>query len=130
MFVRLRRIRRSQQVEIKLYNQKRSIFMIAFEAEVPLFLLIGFTVVAILSFVALVMLFIRCRNVNLLFFLMQLLFLVLTFKWLFGLITVADNHPMLTEECSLRVGLAGICWTISTLFMFIGIYRITRKKEK
>lgn len=103
--------------------------MIAFEAEVPLFLLVGFTAVAILSFVALFVLFIRYRNLNLLFFLVQLLFLILAFRYLFGLITVADNHPMLTEECSLRVGLAGICWAFSMLFMFIGIYRITRKKE-
>ena len=103
--------------------------MIAFEAEVPLFLLVGFTIVAILSFVALLVLFIRSRNLNLLYFLVQLLFLVLTFTHLFGLITLAGNHPMLTEECSLRVGLAGVCWAFSMLFMFIGIYRLTRKRD-
>ena len=43
--------------------------MIAFEAEVPLFLLDGFTVVAILSFIALLVLFIRSHNLNLLFLL-------------------------------------------------------------
>ena len=103
--------------------------MIAFEAEVPLFLLVGFTVVAILSFIALLVLFIRSHNLNLLFFVVQLIFLILTFKYLFGLITVPDNHPMLTEECSLRVGLAGVCWACSMRFMFIGIFRIVRKKK-
>ena len=88
--------------------------MIAFEAEVPLFLLVGFTVVAILSFIALLVLFIRSHNLNLLFFVV---------------ITVPDNHPMLTEECSLRVGLAGVCWACSMLFMFIGIFRIVRKNK-
>ena len=103
--------------------------MIAFEAEVPLFLLVGFTVVAILSFIALLVLFIRSHNLNLLFFVVQVIFLILTFKNLFGLITVLGNLPMLTEECSLRVGLAGVCWACSMLFMFIGIFRIVRKKK-
>ncbi len=102
----------------------------AFEAEVPLFLIVGFSAVVGVSLLTLVFLFIKYRNLNLLFFVVQLVFLIFTFRWLYYLIKIPGDHPMYTAESSLSVGLAGVCWAVSMLFMLIGTYRIIRKKDK
>lgn len=35
------------------------------------------------------------------------------------------NHPMATEEISLRLGIAGVLWAISMLFLVIGLIKFS-----
>lgn len=39
------------------------------------------------------------------------------------------HHPMASEEISLQIGLAGIVWAVSMLFLVIGIYHFSKTRK-
>lgn len=39
------------------------------------------------------------------------------------------NHPMASEEISSRLGIAGILWAISMLFLILGLIKFSINKE-
>lgn len=105
--------------------------MIELEAEVPMFLLVGFSIVALSALLVLIVLFARSRNRNILFFVGHLAFVSLTFWNLYQTLFLHKtvNPVMLSEECSLLMGLAGVYWAVSMVFLLIGIYRLLKKSK-
>ena len=93
-----------------------------FESEVPGFLAGGFLLVTLVSLAVLIILLIRSRNKNLLFFMAQLAFLALAFY-------LPRDNSMYTEENSLSIALAGLCWAASMGCMLAGIYRMLKKSK-
>ncbi|MFG6116156.1 hypothetical protein ACGTN9_13325 [Halobacillus sp. MO56] len=39
------------------------------------------------------------------------------------------NHPMASEEISLQIGIAGVVWAVSMLFLVSGIYHLSKTKK-
>lgn len=40
------------------------------------------------------------------------------------------NHPMASEEISLRLGITGVLWAISMLFLLLGLSKFSSAKKK
>ncbi len=47
----------------------------------------------------------------------------------FNAISFDVNHPMASEEISLRFGIAGVLWTISMLFLVLGLMKFSFSKK-
>ncbi|WP_191273013.1 hypothetical protein [Neobacillus kokaensis] len=39
------------------------------------------------------------------------------------------NHPMASEEISLRLGMAGVLWAVSMVFLVLGLIRFSTSKK-
>ena len=100
-----------------------------FESEVPGFLAGGFLLVTLVSLAVLIILLIRSRNKNLLFFMAQLAFLALAFYFFYDIATLPRDNSMYTEENSRSIALAGLCWAASMGCMLAGIYRMLKKSK-
>ena len=78
------------------------------------------------------LLFLKTKNKGLLWFIPQLLMLILC---LYFFLRITDNvalvsSAMLSEENSLMVGLLGLSWGFSMIFMVIGIFKSLSNKSK
>ncbi|QHJ72356.1 hypothetical protein DNR44_004965 [Planococcus halotolerans] len=54
------------------------------------------------------------------------LLLSVALYFLFKAITFNVDHPMASEEISLRVGISGIIWTASMICLLIGLITLSR----
>lgn len=100
------------------------------EQELYSTLLWAFIVVIIVCGVAIGILFVKTRNRNLIWIVGQLLLLSLAFRFLFQAITNLPDqmNAMYSEDQSLRLALAGVCWATSMALMMIGIIRSGKPK--
>lgn len=100
------------------------------EQEVYGILLWAFITVVILSAGALIYFYLKTRRRSLVWFGGQLVFLSLSFRYLYRALTYLPNqaNAMVSEDQSLRLGLAGLCWAISMLLMLAGINGVSKPK--
>lgn len=102
------------------------------EQESYLYMIIGFVLVIMIGIVMLGLKYKKTNNKNSLWFGGQMLFLILTFYFCFKCIINLPNDPsnfMYTEEQSVIFANTGICWAISMLFEFIGIWMVVKSKK-
>ena len=99
------------------------------EAEVYGLVFWAFLAVEVVTVLALVGLFLRSRNRALLWFGGQALWLGAAFSFFFRCLTrrPEPGFSMYTEEQSLMLALAGLCWALSMICMLLGVYRLLRK---
>lgn len=100
------------------------------EAEVLAIMILGFAGVVLISIGVIIGLWIKTKNKAYSWFLVQVVFLIIAFINFTGLLIRGSGIPkaMLSEENSLSLGIAGVLWALSMLFMLIGIYRLGRTK--
>ena len=96
------------------------------------FLLLVFFIVLSIITLWVILLFTKSKNKGLLWFIPQLTMLILCFYFFISLINTHTTVPtaMLSEENSLLIGYLGISWSLSMLFMILGITSITKNKAK
>lgn len=99
-----------------------------FESEVPVVLCAGFGLVTLAALAALVVFLVRSRNMGLLYFVAQLVFLALAFFCFYQILEVPKT-AMYTEDCSAWIGSAGLSWGVSMLSMLLGIRRLLKKEK-
>jgi len=102
-----------------------------YEAEVPLFMQIGFGLVTLIFVTYQIHLFLKLRNIPAsLCFAFQWISTALAFERILSALQLRPtNHPMFSEEFSMRVGTAGLFWGISILLMLLGLELLHRKQK-
>ena len=100
------------------------------EQEVYGTLFWAFIIVIVTSAAVISLFYIKTRKRSLLWFGGQLVFLSLSFRYLYRALTYLPNqaNAMVSEDQSLRLGLAGLCWAISMLLMLAGINGVSKPK--
>ena len=103
------------------------------EAEAPMFFAIAFGVVTLI-FVLFLQSFYRKRKdrTGLLFFILQWALTLAAFHFLMRGLTLLPGEAgsMYTETVSGAVGIAGLCWAGSILFLCLGLHDLFAKKDK
>lgn len=102
------------------------------EQEAYSLLLWSFIAVAVISLVIVVVLYLNSRNKNAFWLIGQIAFLSVSFYYFYRCVTYLPNqgNSMYTEIQTLTMAKAGISWAISMIFMFIGMYKLIRKKNR
>ncbi|MFS0861194.1 hypothetical protein [Fredinandcohnia sp. 179-A 10B2 NHS] len=94
----------------------------------------GFTVVMAITFIVVLSLFISKRNkpfrVAYGFIVGFLVVFSLAIYQALQALRFDVNHPMASEEISLRLGVAGLLWAISMLFLVSGLLGFSFNKNK
>ena len=92
------------------------------EETVPM-LITGFIIVLSVCLIGIVIVFIKRKNKGCLLFIVQLIFIGLSFYQVIGLLNMRDvsNGIMLSENISLKIGLCAVYWALSMLCMLAGI---------
>lgn len=102
------------------------------ESDAPVFFAVAFGVVT-LAFVLFLMVLYRKRKdrPGLGCFLLQWAFTLIAFHFLMTGLTLrpGDVGGMYTETVSLRVGLAGLSWAVSILFLALGLKRLLHRED-
>lgn len=102
------------------------------EQEVYFLLILGFILIAVPGIAIMAMRYAKTRDKNLLWFAGQVLFLILAFYFCYRCIANVPNNPahsMYSEEQSVILACTGICWAISMIFEYIGIWKFTNGKK-
>ena len=103
------------------------------EQEVSNFLIIGFISIILLLTISTITLWIRNKekNVAYIMVLLHLLMLSIAFYYFMNAITLEldYNHPMASEENSLQIGIAGVCWALSMLSLLVALFKFSRKNK-
>ena len=96
----------------------------ALEQEIKGILVFGFTLILSLVGISIFILWNKTKNKGLLWFIPQLLMLILCLYFFVNLINNASSVSiaMISEENSLMMGLIGISWALSMIFMTIGLF--------
>ncbi|HPE16835.1 MAG TPA: hypothetical protein PK597_07760 [Oscillospiraceae bacterium] len=91
----------------------------------------GFICVIAAAALVFTFLYWKSRNRHLLWFCGQAAFLTLAFHFFFSCVTYLPHqgNAMYSEDQTLTIALAGLCWAASMLFMFVGIYRLLKKQD-
>ncbi len=101
---------------------------IPMEAETIPMLIAGFVVVVILVCICIIGMIIKSKNKSFIWFLFQLVFLSLGFKFSLDVLdNTVDTNLMLSEHTSLSIGLSALLWAISMFCMVIGIWQVSKK---
>ncbi|WP_214483651.1 hypothetical protein [Bacillus sp. SM2101] len=92
------------------------------EQETMGYLTYGFSIVMGISFIVILLLFIKRKSYRMAygFVLGYLVFLAWAVNLFLAAINFDFNHPMASEEVSLKLSVAGIMWVISMLFLIFG----------
>jgi hypothetical protein len=111
-------------------NERR--ISMATEQEVKALVVIGFMLVLVLVAVPIYSLWNKTGNRGLLWFIPQFGMLFICLVLFIQLINNQRTVPsaMLSEENSLTIGLMGISWALSMVFMTIGTIRIVKYKTR
>lgn len=98
------------------------------EQETLSLLIAGFWVVVGLMVLATLFLWMRSKTNNLAYasVLAHFLLLSVALYFLLKAITFNMDHPMASEEISLRFGVSGVLWAVSMLFLLIGLIKFSR----
>ncbi|MDW7652306.1 MAG: hypothetical protein SCK29_03990 [Bacillota bacterium] len=101
------------------------------ESEVTMLLYGGFFAVIALNFVVILVLWLRNKDKTLIWFVVQFVLLIVTFRFFELAVLLKPDVPrsMLSEENSLILGLTGVFWALSMLSMLIGIWQLGRRKD-
>jgi hypothetical protein len=100
------------------------------EQETTSLIIFGFTFVIIIVAISIFVLWKKTKNRGLLWFIPQLIMLTICLLLFLQLIHNQNTVPavMLSEENSLTIGLMGISWALSMIFMTVGIIVAFRNK--
>lgn len=102
------------------------------EQETKWLVIFGFIIIVIIVAVSILSLWIKTKNKGLLWFMPQLVMLSLCLYFFLQLVNnqVTVSQVMLSEENSLMVGFIGISWSLSMVFMTLGITVSVKNKSK
>ena len=100
------------------------------EQEVYGTLVWAFVIVLIITVGVLFLFYLKTRNRGLTWFGGQLVALSLSFYFFYKAVTYLPNqaNAMYSEDQSLRLALAGLCWAASMFLMLAGIHRSIKNK--
>lgn len=101
------------------------------EEEVYYLLVLAFALVMVLSSAILIWRYVKTRNKHLVWFGGQVLFLIAAFCFFYQCVcnTPDLSFIMYSEEQSVTLTLAGICWAISMLFESVGVWKAVKVKK-
>lgn len=101
------------------------------EQETSSLILFGFILVMIIVALSLFLLWKKTRNRGLIWFIPQFVLLLICLLLFLRLTDNVNEVPavMLSEENSLMIGLMGISWALSMIFMAAGIIVAVRNKS-
>ena len=91
----------------------------------------GFSVVVSLMILATLYLWFKNKRNNAAYLsvLSHLVLMSIALFFLIKAISFDFNHPMASEEISLRIGLSGIIWTASMICLVIGLFKLSNYKK-
>lgn len=99
------------------------------EQEVKGMVIVGFLIVMVI--VILCTLFLAIKNKHLItgyaWILLYFIFFTVAAYFLYNAIFFEYNHPMASEEISLKVGFAGVAWSIGMFSLVMGIFNFSKK---
>lgn len=101
------------------------------EQEVKGMLIVGFTIIMGIAVLITLLLWVKNRNTSAGYVLMLLHFGLFSGAayFLFKGIFFDINHPMASEEISLRIGFAGVAWSLSMFCLVMGIFNFSKIKK-
>lgn len=104
----------------------------AMEAETIPMLAGGFFLVAGVSTFTVAWLWYKCRNPVNAWFILQQVFLVISFYYAVQALKNGQGVPtnMLSEENSLLIGKAGVFWALSMFSMLCGVWKLNRPERQ
>jgi hypothetical protein len=100
------------------------------EQETTSLIIFGFTFVIVIVAISIFVLWEKTKNRGLLWFIPQLIMQGICLLLFLKLIHNQNSVPavMLSEENSLTIGLMGISWALSMIFMAVGVIVAVRNK--
>lgn len=100
------------------------------EETIPL-LIAGVAIVLGVCLITAVILLIKSRNMGYLFFIAQIVFIVLGFVSVLNLLNLKDNTSglMVSENISLRIGIITVFWALSMFSMLAGVVLIGKRRK-
>ena len=103
----------------------------AFERETQSLIIFGFSIVLVVIILSIFLIWQKSKNRGLLWLFPQLMLLSICLLLLLQLINNPNTVPavMLSDDNNLTIGLMGICWALSIIFMTIGIISAGRDKK-
>lgn len=101
------------------------------EQETKALVVFGFVIILIIVASSILLLWNKTRNKGLFWFIPQLMMLSLCLYLFLQLVNnqVKISPVMLSEENSLMVGLIGLSWALSMIFMMLGISMSVKKNS-
>lgn len=102
------------------------------EQEIKVLVMLGFIITVVIVAASIFFLWNKTKNNGLLWFFPQLVMLSLCLHFFLNLANNQVTAPpvMLSEENSLMVGIIGVCWALSMIFMMIGVTVSIKNKSK
>ena len=100
------------------------------EEGVSAFLESGFVLISVIFIVGIIIIACssRCWKAAL-SFVLQWLFTWAAFRFFWSIVARGGSDPMLTENNSFDLGMCGVCWGMSVLFMLLGIYFLVKQTK-
>jgi hypothetical protein len=97
------------------------------EEEVFGLLIGGFSIVMGIAIITIFLLWFRNKNNSSAYMwtLLHLLFFSVAIFFSLKAISSNHNHPMASEEISLQLGVSGVVWALSMVFLVIGIFKFS-----
>ncbi|WP_342505079.1 hypothetical protein [Sporosarcina sp. FSL K6-2383] len=101
------------------------------EKEVVNLLTGGFIIVIGMAILTTLLLWLKTRNNSFAYTCTLLYFLLFSVSIYFFLkaISFDYNHPMASEEISLRIGISGVVWALGILCLMMGIVNFSKTKS-
>ncbi|WLD92551.1 hypothetical protein [Alkalihalobacillus sp. AL-G] len=100
------------------------------EEEIMGMLVGGFSIVIGITILLTIFFFLKSKRKGYLFVLMHFLLFSTAGYFLLHAMRIDPNHQMASEESSLQLGIAGVIWAASMVFLIIGLYTFSVKKTR
>lgn len=99
------------------------------EQEVMGFLIVGFSIIMVITILVAVFLWIKNKNNSsgYIWTLLHLLSFSIAVYFALKAIDFDYNHPMASEEISLQIGISGVVWALSMLCLVIALFCFSKK---
>lgn len=100
------------------------------EQEVKGMLIVGFLIVMVIAIIFTLFLAIKNKHsiTGYVWILLNFIFFTVAAYFFYNAIFFDYNHPMASEEISLKIGFAGVAWSISMFCLVMGIFNFSKKK--
>ena len=98
------------------------------EAELPMLMLIGFIAVMVV-YAALIFKFVgKAAKDGAWLFVVQIVLLAIAFSQLYMMLG-REHTAMISEQNSLNLAIAGLCWALSMVALALGIKKVSEEQE-
>lgn len=103
------------------------------EQETMDMLIGGFSIIMVLAFIVVILLMFSKKRSSFKvaygLVIVSFIFCSCAISQLLNAMTFDFNHPMASEEISLRLGIAGVLWAVSMLFLLFGLTNFSSVKK-